>query len=113
MNFTDQLARRAIVILMILNIASLASSYTALVAVHKIQDTLSAQATATVSAAQQTADAARQTATAVKNTAESAKDASLSIVQTARSLCSASHVDCAPPPPYAVPAPATTARSKP
>lgn len=99
MKFTDQLARRAVIILMLLTLANLWSSYKTSEAVHRLETTVNAQVQATTVAARQTVGAAQQAAAAVQSTANSAQQAAGSINRAALSLCSASHVDCKDNPP--------------
>lgn len=51
MKFTDQLARRAIVLLLILTLANLVASYDALRAVHRLEATINAQTVETTATA--------------------------------------------------------------
>lgn len=97
MKFTDELARRAVIILMLLTLANLWASWKTADTVHRLENTINAQAQAaviTASTAKQTAEAATQTAAAVQSTANSAKTAASSINQAAHTLCSAAQVDC-------------------
>lgn len=107
MNQSDsQLARRAITLMLILTLANLGGSFTALVTVHRLEATISTQVAAAAQAAKasdKSADAAKQTATAVQTTAQAAKAAASTINQAAQSLCASSRVDCKvePRPPLA------------
>lgn len=113
MNQPDtQIARRAVVIMLILTLANLGSSFTALFTVHRLEATINAQVAAAAraaSASDTAAAAAKQTASAVQVTAQTAKQAATTINQAAQTLCASSRMDCkdAPKPPL-LDAPVTT-----
>lgn len=104
MKFSDQLARRAVIILMLLTLANLWASYNTAQTVHRLEATINAQVAAAqmaATASDTAAVAAKQTATAVQATAQTAKQAATTINQAAQTLCASNHVDCpdAPKPP--------------
>lgn len=97
MIFSPDWARRAMVLLLILTLANLFSSWRTSQTVHRLEATVNAQVDAAAKAAgasDKAADAAKQTATAVQSTAQSAKAAATTINQAAQSLCASSRVDC-------------------
>lgn len=76
MNYTDQLARRTVILLMLLTLANLWASYKTAENVHAMRDMMEKQVAATAATAQQ------------------AKAASSTINEAAQSLCASSHVEC-------------------